>query len=99
MMTPSIRLLAPIVLAEVHCVVDEDRAQRFRQVFSRADERLPAIVRGLPMGLTRHYRCCQHAPKGYIYFAMGFSVFVESINLRIRSKRNAVHLRRHLPNE
>ncbi|HXW03963.1 MAG TPA: TerC family protein [Vicinamibacterales bacterium] len=26
----------------------------------------------------------QHIPKGYIYFAMGFSVFVEMINLRIR---------------
>src|SRR6201987_5184110 len=25
-----------------------------------------------------------HIPKGYIYFAMGFSVFVEVINLRIR---------------
>src|SRR4051812_13801887 len=25
-----------------------------------------------------------HVPKGYIYFAMGFSVFVEMINLRIR---------------
>ena len=29
----------------------------------------------------------QHIPKGYIYFAMAFSVFVEMINLRIRSKR------------
>jgi predicted tellurium resistance membrane protein TerC len=28
----------------------------------------------------------QHIPKGYIYFAMGFSVFVEMLNLRIRSK-------------
>ncbi len=27
-----------------------------------------------------------HIPKGYIYFAMGFSVFVEMINLRMRSK-------------
>jgi predicted tellurium resistance membrane protein TerC len=27
----------------------------------------------------------QHIPKGYIYFAMGFSVFVEAINLRVRS--------------
>jgi len=27
----------------------------------------------------------QHIPKGYIYFAMGFSVFVEMINLRIRA--------------
>ena len=27
-----------------------------------------------------------HIPKGYIYFAMGFSVFVEAINLRIRAR-------------
>jgi len=35
----------------------------------------------------------QHIPKGYIYFAMGFSVFVEMINLRIRAKATPVHLR------
>ena len=29
----------------------------------------------------------QHIPKGYIYFAMGFSVFVEMLNLRIRHGR------------
>jgi predicted tellurium resistance membrane protein TerC len=29
----------------------------------------------------------QHIGKGYIYFAMGFSVFVEMINIRIRDKR------------
>ena len=28
----------------------------------------------------------QHIPKGYIYFAMGFSVFVEMINLRVRAR-------------
>lgn len=28
----------------------------------------------------------QHIPKGYIYFAMGFSIFVEFLNLRLRSK-------------
>jgi predicted tellurium resistance membrane protein TerC len=28
-----------------------------------------------------------HIPKGYIYFAMGFSVFVESINLRVMARR------------
>ena len=27
-----------------------------------------------------------HIPKGYIYFAMGFSVFVEFLNLRIRDR-------------
>jgi predicted tellurium resistance membrane protein TerC len=35
----------------------------------------------------------QHIPKGYIYFAMGFSIFVEMINLRVRSKSEPVHLR------
>jgi predicted tellurium resistance membrane protein TerC len=34
----------------------------------------------------------QHIPKGYIYFAMAFSVFVEMINLRIRAKADPVHL-------
>ena len=28
-----------------------------------------------------------HIPKGYIYFAMGFSIFVESINLRVMARR------------
>ncbi len=28
-----------------------------------------------------------HIPKGYIYFAMGFSVFVEMLNLRARGRR------------
>ena len=34
----------------------------------------------------------QHIPKGYIYFAMGFSVFVEMINLRVRARTAPVHL-------
>jgi predicted tellurium resistance membrane protein TerC len=34
----------------------------------------------------------QHIPKGYIYFAMGFSIFVEMINLRVRKKSEPVHL-------
>jgi predicted tellurium resistance membrane protein TerC len=33
-----------------------------------------------------------HIPKGYIYFAMGFSIFVEMINLRVRGKSDPVHL-------
>ena len=28
-----------------------------------------------------------HVPKGYIYFAMGFSVFVELLNMKFRTKR------------
>jgi predicted tellurium resistance membrane protein TerC len=35
----------------------------------------------------------QHIPKGYIYFAMAFSVFVEFMNLRMKSKtEDPVHL-------
>lgn len=35
-----------------------------------------------------------HIPKGYIYFAMGFSVFIEFLNLRVRrAKRRPVQLR------
>jgi predicted tellurium resistance membrane protein TerC len=33
-----------------------------------------------------------HIPKGYIYFAMGFSVFVEAINLRMRKTSKPVQL-------
>ena len=29
----------------------------------------------------------QHIPKGYIYFAMGFSIFVEAINIRASKKK------------
>jgi predicted tellurium resistance membrane protein TerC len=37
-----------------------------------------------------------HIPKGYIYFAMAFSVIVEMLNLRMRKKREAVRLRRSM---
>ena len=33
-----------------------------------------------------------HVPKGYIYFAMGFSVFVEMLNIRLRKKSKPVQL-------
>ena len=38
-----------------------------------------------------------HIPKGYIYFAMAFSVGVELLNLRVRRKRQGIpiRLRRH----
>jgi predicted tellurium resistance membrane protein TerC len=38
----------------------------------------------------------QHIPKGYIYFAMGFSVFVEFLNIRAHRRGRVVepvHLR------
>ncbi len=35
----------------------------------------------------------QHIPKGYIYFAMAFSVLVEMLNLRMNKGKRPVHLR------
>ena len=34
----------------------------------------------------------RHIPKGYIYFAMAFSIGVEMLNLKLRKKGTAVHL-------
>ncbi len=39
----------------------------------------------------------QHLPKGYIYFAMAFSIFVEMINMRIRGKATPVKLHTKMP--
>ena len=41
----------------------------------------------------------QHISKGYIYFAMGFSVFVEMLNLRLRGKSNPVRLHAAMTDE
>jgi predicted tellurium resistance membrane protein TerC len=41
-----------------------------------------------------------HIPKGYIYFAMGFSVLVEALNLRLRARSaEPVHLHQEFINE
>jgi predicted tellurium resistance membrane protein TerC len=39
----------------------------------------------------------QHVPKGYIYFAIGFSVFVEMLNLRSKSKNAPPPVELHQP--
>ena len=40
-----------------------------------------------------------HIPKGYVYFAMGFSVFVEMVNLRVRGAAKPVELRQRYSEE
>ncbi|MHB0776737.1 hypothetical protein [Halomonas sp. WWR20] len=41
-----------------------------------------------------------HASEGYIYFAMAFSLLVETLNIRLRRKRqSAATLRRHQADE
>ena len=41
----------------------------------------------------------RHIPKGYIYFAMAFSIGVEMLNLRLRKKGPPVHLHQTYPPE
>lgn len=38
----------------------------------------------------------QHISKGYIYFSMAFSLFVEILNIRLRKKTDPVHLKKAL---
>jgi predicted tellurium resistance membrane protein TerC len=38
----------------------------------------------------------QHIPKGYTYFAMGFSVLVEMLNIRLRKKSAPLQLHRNM---
>lgn len=38
----------------------------------------------------------QHISKGYIYFSMAFSLFVEILNIRLRKKSAPLHLKRTL---
>jgi len=38
----------------------------------------------------------RHIPKGYTYFAMGFSVLVEMLNIRLRKKTGPVQLHRNM---
>ncbi|WP_405233146.1 TerC family protein [Lentisalinibacter salinarum] len=40
-----------------------------------------------------------HIPKGYIYFAMAFSVGVEMLNLKVRKSRQPVSLHKKVPKE
>ena len=40
-----------------------------------------------------------HIPKGYIYFAVFFSLIVEIVNIRIRKSRNPLKLNKRIPEE
>ncbi len=40
-----------------------------------------------------------HVPKGYIYFAVAFSLGVEMANMRLRKAKNAVKLKKHMTSD
>ncbi|WP_417691123.1 TerC family protein [Pseudidiomarina sp.] len=37
-----------------------------------------------------------HVPKGYVYFAMAFSLMVELLNIRVRKRNKPVHLKKRI---
>lgn len=40
-----------------------------------------------------------HVPKGYIYFAVAFSLLVEMVNIRLRKKSKPVQLNKHMTSD
>ncbi len=88
-------MVAAVVLAVIVMMMSAEPISRF--VDRHPTVRMLALAFLLLIGLALVADGLgQHIPKGYIYFAMGFSVFVEMINLRMRAKTAPVHLRQAL---
>ena len=84
-------MVAAVVLAVIVMMMSAEPISRF--VDRHPTVRMLALAFLLLIGLALVADGFgQHIPKGYIYFAMGFSVFVEMINLRMRAKAAPVHL-------
>ena len=86
-------MAAAVVLAVLVMLVAGRADQRVRRTPSDAED-AGAVVPAADRPLAHRRGLGQHISKGYIYFAMGFSVFVEAINLRVRKGRAPVHLHR-----
>ena len=77
-------MVIAIVLAVVVMMVAAETVSRF--VNQHPTVKMLALSFLLLLGMTLVAESLgQHIPKGYIYFAMGFSIFVESLNLRARA--------------
>ncbi len=76
-------MIAAVIVAAIGMVLSADRLANF--VESHPTVKMLALSFLLMIGFTLIVESLhQHIPKGYIYFAMGFSIFVEMLNLRIR---------------
>lgn len=87
-------MIAAVVIAVIIMLVSAGPISRF--VNRHPTVRMLALSFLLLIGFTLVVEGLhQHIPKGYVYFAMGFSVFVEMLNLRLRTPKAAapVHLR------
>ncbi len=78
-------MVAAVIIAAVVMIVSADPIANF--VDRRPTVKMLALSFLLLIGFTLIVESLHlHIPKGYIYFAMGFSIFVEMLNLRLRGK-------------
>lgn len=84
-------MVAAVIIAAIVMIVSADPIGTF--VENHPTVKMLALSFLLLIGFTLIVEGLhQHIPKGYIYFAMGFSVFVEFLNLRLRKVREPVKL-------
>ena len=93
-------MIAAVIVAAIGMVLSADALSNF--VEGHPTVKMLALSFLLMIGFTLIVESLhQHIPKGYIYFAMGFSVFVEMLNLRLRkTEREPVKLHQpYVPQE
>jgi predicted tellurium resistance membrane protein TerC len=79
-------MIAAVLIAAIVMIAASGPLARF--VEQRPTVKMLALSFLLLIGFTLIVEGLhQHIPKGYIYFAMGFSIFVEFLNLRLRKVR------------
>lgn len=78
-------MIAAVVIAVIIMLVSAERISHF--VNDHPTVKMLALSFLLLIGISLIAEGLdQHIPKGYIYFAMAFSVFVEMLNLRVAKK-------------
>jgi predicted tellurium resistance membrane protein TerC len=84
-------MIAAVIVAIVFMMVFAGTVAHFVQ--RHPTVKMLALSFLLLIGLTLLVEAFDvHIPKGYVYFAMGFSVFVEMHNLRLRRKSEPISL-------
>ncbi len=81
-------MVAAVVIAVIVMMVSAERISAFIDTHPTVKMLALSFLLLIGMSLVAE-GFGQHIPKGYIYFAMAFSVFVEFLNLRLHAKASA----------
>ena len=93
-MVRELAVMVAAVVVSVALMMVFAGSHRPLRLFASDDQDARAVVPLRHRRRADRRRLRQDVPKGYIYFAMAFSVGVEMLNLRMRRKtRSPVHLR------